>query len=79
MFNLKEFIVKNIVEGVKNGTFTKEYANITAVNYMLKGVLSEENIISINEQIEHWEHELQAKQEEIVYREEFPVEELGEL
>lgn len=74
MFNLKEFIVKNIVDGVKNGTFTKEYANITAVNYMLKGVLLEENIISINNQIEQWENEVQDEQEETIYEEE-----LGEL
>lgn len=74
MFNLKEFIEKNIVDGVKNGTFTKEYANITAVNYMLKGVLLEENIISINDQIEQWEHEVQDEQEETIYEEE-----LGEL
>lgn len=74
MFNLKEFIEKNIVDGVKNGTFTKEYANITAVNYMLKGVLLEENIISINDQIEQWEHEVRDEQEETIYEEE-----LGEL
>lgn len=74
MFNLKEFIVKNIVYGVKNGTFTKEYANIMSVNYMLKGVLLEENVIYINEQIEQWNNELQAKQKEIVNDEE-----LGEL
>lgn len=74
MFNLKEFIEKNIVDGVKNGTFTKEYANITAVNYMLKGVLLEENIISINDQIEQWEHEVRDEQEEAIYEEE-----LGEL
>lgn len=74
MFNLKEFIEKNIVDGVKNGTFTKEYANITAVNYMLKGVLLEENIISINDRIEQWENEVQDEQEETIYEEE-----LGEL
>ena len=57
MFNLSEFITKNIVNGVKNGTFTKEYANIMAVNYMLKGVLTEESVMSINSQIEAWESE----------------------
>lgn len=44
MFNLKEFIVKNLIEGVKNGSFTKEYASILATNYLLKGVLSQEDI-----------------------------------
>lgn len=57
MFDLNGFITTNIVNGVKNGTFTKEYANIMAVNYMLKGVLTEENVIFINTQIEVWEIE----------------------
>lgn len=64
MFDLKEFIVTNIVYGVKNGTFTKEYANIMAVNYMLKGVLTEEEIVSVSTQIEAWEAE-QAQKSEI--------------
>ena len=63
MFNLKDFIVRNIVDGVKNGTFTKEYANIMAVNYLIKGVLTEENVIDIDAQITAWEAE-QATVEE---------------
>lgn len=55
MFNLKDFIVRNIVNGVKNGTFTKEYANIMAVNYLIKGVLTEENVMDIDAQITAWE------------------------
>lgn len=57
MFDLKEFIVRNLVNGVKNGTFTKEYANITAVNYLVKGVLTEEHVVSVNTQIDAWEAE----------------------
>ena len=63
MFNLNEFIITNTVNGAKNGTFTKEYANIMAVNYMLKGVLTQDNIISINAQIEAWEFEQTQKAE----------------
>ena len=44
MFNFKEFVVKNLINGVKNGSFTKEYASILATNYLLKGILSEEDI-----------------------------------
>lgn len=61
MFNLKAFIVTNIVNGVKNGTFTKEYANIMAVNYMLKGALAEDDVISVSTQIEAWEAEQEAQ------------------
>ncbi len=57
MFDLKNFIVTNLVNGVKNGTFAKEYANITAVNYLAKGILAEDNIVSVNAQIEAWEAE----------------------
>lgn len=63
MFNLKNFIVKNIVNGVKNGTFTKEYANIMAVNYLIKGVLTEENVVSVDAQITAWEAEQTTTEE----------------
>lgn len=44
MFNLKEFVLNNLIKGVKNGSFTKEYASILATNYLLKGILSQEDI-----------------------------------
>ena len=56
MFDLKAFIVTNIVNGIKNGTFTKEYGNIMAVNYLAKGMLTEENVIDIDAQITEWEN-----------------------
>lgn len=71
MFNLKNFIVTNIVNGVKNGTFTKEYANIMAVNYLIKGILTTEDVMEIDAQITAWEEE-KAKAEEPI---EPPVEE----
>ena len=69
MFNLKEFVVKNIVNGIKNGTFSKEYGNIMAVNYLVKGILTEDDVASIDVQITVWE---QAVKEEVV--EEVPTE-----
>lgn len=75
MFNLKEFIVKNIVNGIKNGTWSKEYGNIMAVNYLAKGILSEEDVASIDAQISAWETE-QAAKEEVV--EETPTEDATE-
>ena len=44
MFNLKEFILENLINGVKKGIFAKEYASTLAVNYMLKGILTTEDI-----------------------------------
>lgn len=48
MFNLKEFIINNLISGVKNKTFSKEYASILATNYLIKGILSEEDIIKFD-------------------------------
>lgn len=45
MFNLKEFIINNLVKGVKNKSFSKEYASILATNYLIKGILNEEDIM----------------------------------
>jgi len=39
MFSLSEFIKQNLISGVKNGSFTRERANILAVEYMSKGML----------------------------------------
>ncbi len=75
MFNLRAFIVRNIVNGVKNGTFTKEYANIMAVNYLVKGVLTEENVIDIDTQITAWEAEQITVEEPVGDPIEEPVEE----
>ena len=55
MFNLKTFIKKNIVNGVKNGTFSKEYGNIMAVNYFAKNLLTEDDVMSIDTEITTWE------------------------
>lgn len=78
MFILSEFITINIVNGVKNKTFTKEYANIMAVNYMLKGVLSESDVVSINEQIEAWEAEQIALNTPVINEDEEITEETEE-
>ncbi len=44
MFNLKEFVLNNLISGVKNKSFSKEYASILATNYFLKNVLTEQDI-----------------------------------
>ena len=75
MFNLKEFITKNIVNGIKNGTFSKEYGNIMAVDYLVKGILTEEDVASIDAQITAWEAEQIVKEEPA---EEIPPEEVNE-
>ena len=65
MFNLKSFIVENIVNGIKNNTFTKEYGNIMAVNYLAKGIITEDEIIAIDTQITEWSEEVAKIIEEL--------------
>lgn len=77
MFDLKSFIVTNIVNGVKNGTFAKEYANIMAVNYLVKGVLTEAEVETISTQIEEWEAEQSAMAEDAVMEENILNEEIS--
>lgn len=50
MFNFKEFVVKSLIDGVKNGSFTKEYASILATNYVLKGLLTQEDVARFDEE-----------------------------
>ena len=50
MFNISEFILTNLINGVNRGIFAKEYASTLAVNYMLKGILTSANIEYFDEQ-----------------------------
>lgn len=49
VFNLKNFIKISLIDGAKKGIFAKEYANILAVNYLIKGLLTEEDLSEIGE------------------------------
>lgn len=77
MFNLKEFILENLINGVKKGIFAKEYASTLAVNYMLKGILTTEDIERFDSEavIEVVEEVIEDPIEEI---EETPIEEVVE-
>lgn len=69
MFNLKEFIIGNLINGVKKNSFSKEYASILATNYLIKGILTEEDIQRFDEE---------TKVEEVVEEIIEPVEETTE-
>lgn len=57
MFNLEEFILQNLISGVKKGVFAKEYASTLAVNYLLKGILTQEDIARFDEETKEPETE----------------------
>lgn len=46
--NLGNFVLDNLKKGFANGSFTAEQTNIYAVNYLLKGVLSQEQVDEIS-------------------------------
>jgi hypothetical protein len=48
MFDIREFIKTNLIQGVKNGSFTREYANILGVNYLTKGLVANEDLVEID-------------------------------
>lgn len=62
MFNLKEFILNSLIKGVKNGTFTKEYASILATNYYIKGILNEQDLARFDEETRE-EEPIEAQEE----------------
>ena len=49
MFSIRDFIKRNIKNGVKNGTFTREYASILLIGYLGKGYISEDDIAELDE------------------------------
>ena len=49
MFSMRDFVKRNIKNGVKNGTFTREYASILLIGYLGKGYISEDDIADLDE------------------------------
>ena len=48
MFDLAEFIKENLISGYENSSFTKEQVSIFAVNYLLKGQITQGDFDVIN-------------------------------
>ena len=49
-FNIGEWITDNLISGVANGTFSREYVAMLAANYLLKGLLAEAQVQRIAEE-----------------------------
>lgn len=58
MFNLKDYIKKNLVEGVKDKTFTESKVMHISISYMNKGLLDEDDIEDVSNQIEEYKESL---------------------
>ena len=44
MFEFNTWVVNNLISGVKNGGFTKEWAAVQLANYYIKGKITEADI-----------------------------------
>lgn len=49
MFNQSKFIIDNLTNGYANGSFSAEQVNIFAMNYKLKGLITDEQFNEIVE------------------------------
>ena len=47
MFDMRRFVLTNLINGFRNGSFTREQVGIYAVNYVARGWLTEGDIIEI--------------------------------
>lgn len=56
--DIKQFTKDNLVSGYQNGTFTEAQVNIYCVNYMLKGVFDEADIVEVAELMNPTEEEI---------------------
>ena len=43
MFNMAEFLKVNLITGFQNGSFTGQQVSIFAMNYLMKGMLEQED------------------------------------
>lgn len=78
MFSLKEFVKNNLIQGVINGNFGAEYARIMGVNYLIKGILTEEDLHQIDQQAIYIPPQPPSLEEETAEEEMFLEEELSE-
>lgn len=78
MFSLKEFVKNNLIQGVINGSFGAEYARIMGVNYLVKGILTEEDLQQIDQQAIYIPPQPPSLEEETPEEEMFLEEELSE-
>jgi translation elongation factor EF-Tu-like GTPase len=71
-FDMREFVLKNLYDGYRNGSFTYQQVSIFATNFAIKGIISQEDVIELMAKIDAYIEEQEKKTEEVV---EEPVEE----
>lgn len=59
--NFGEWVVKMAAEGVKTGSFNKEWAALQLANYYAKGKITEEDISRFDTEVSEYEKMLEAE------------------
>jgi hypothetical protein len=59
--NFGEWVVRMAVEGVKTGSFNKEWAALQLANYYTKGKITEEDISRFDTEVSEYEKMLEAE------------------
>lgn len=57
MFNFNDFIVENLTKGYANNSFSEQQINIFAMNYLTRGLLTQESFDFILSEIERIKEE----------------------
>lgn len=52
MFDLRRFTIENLTTGYQEGSFTRAQISIFAMNYMTKGIITQDDLNYINEQMD---------------------------
>lgn len=62
-FDLTKFAIDNLIDGYRDDSFTRPQINIFSMNYMMRGILTNDDITFINEQLD--EIDKQREQERL--------------
>ena len=50
MFEFNTWVVNNLITGVKNGSFSKEWAAVQLGNYYVRGKVTDDDIVRFDEE-----------------------------
>jgi hypothetical protein len=65
-FDMREFVLKNLYNGYCNGSFTYQQVSIFATNFVIKGIISQEDVADLMAKIDAYIEEQKQNTEEVV-------------
>lgn len=70
MFNSDDFIYENLMIGMRDGSFTPAQVNLYAMNYSMRGMISQDTFSKIQTEVKAYQAELAEKEAERKRKEE---------